>query len=178
MVGPKEFIFKITIIGNGSVGKTSMVRAFTERKFSENYIMTIGSNFSVHLIRKPDENIVVRLQLWDLAGQIHFKFVRPSFYRGAFGCVYVFDLTSRESYDAIDEWQKEFVTYNPDVPSILIGNKVDLNEDRVVSRKEGEILAEKMGVLYFETSAKDGTHIDKCFYDLNELLMDKHIRKP
>lgn len=175
-MAPREFIFKVVICGNGSVGKTSLVLQFTEHKFTENYIMSIGANFAIHLINKPDENLAIRLQLWDLAGQKHFTFVRPSFYSGAFAIVYVFDLTRRESFEAISDWKKEAERHTGDVPRLLIGNKVDLVEQRVVSRQEGEKLAEEIGAQYYETSAKDAINIDKAFYELNEILMDIHIR--
>lgn len=172
----REFIFKVVICGNGSVGKTSLVLQFTEHKFTENYIMSIGANFAIHLINKPEENLAIRLQLWDLAGQKHFTFVRPSFYSGAFAVVYVFDLTRRDSFESIEEWKKEAERYTGDVPRLLLGNKVDLAEQRVISKQEGEDLAKKIGAHYYETSAKDAINIDKAFYELNETLMDIHIR--
>ncbi len=172
----REYVFKVVVCGNGSVGKTSLVLQFTEHKFTENYIMSIGANFAIHLINKPEENLAIRLQLWDLAGQKHFNFVRPSFYSGAFAIVYVFDLTRRDSFDAIMNWKQEAERHTGDIPRILLGNKVDLTDQRVVSRQEGESLAQSIGALYYETSAKDAINIDKAFYELNENLMDVHIR--
>jgi Ras-related protein Rab-1A len=172
---PREFIFKIVLVGNGASGKTSLVLQYTEHKFSENYIMSIGANFAIHLIQKPEEDIAIRLQLWDLAGQKHFTFVRPSFYRGAFAIIYIFDLTLRESFEAIKGWKDEAERHTGDIPRLLLGNKVDLTEHRVISKKEGEQLAEEIGAMYFETSAKDAINVDQAFLDITDTLMKKHI---
>jgi len=172
---PKEYIFKIVLVGDGAVGKTSLVVQFTEHKFSENYIMSIGANFAIHLINIPEKNLAIRLQLWDLAGQRHFTFVRPSFYRGAFAVIYVFDISRRESFENIKNWKAEAEAHTGDVPRLIFGNKVDLVDQRVVSRKEAEELAKKIGAKYYETSAKEATNIDKAFSDLNDKLMKIHI---
>ncbi|UYP47742.1 hypothetical protein NEF87_004027 [Candidatus Lokiarchaeum ossiferum] len=177
MSGPKEYIFKVVVLGDGAVGKTSLVLQFTERKFNENYIMSIGANFAIKMINKPEENLAIRLQIWDLAGQKHFQFVRPSFYRGAFACIFVFDLTRRESYEHVKNWVEESEQYAPGVPRILLGNKVDLIEERVVSKTEGEALAQELRASYYETSAKEAKNVDICFDDLNNQLMDIHIWK-
>lgn len=172
---PKEYVFKVVVLGDGAVGKTSLVLQFTEKKFKENYIMSIGANFAIKMITRPEHNIAIRLQIWDLAGQQHFQFVRPSFYRGAFACIYVFDITRRDSYEHIKDWVKESEAYVPDVPRILLGNKIDLSDERVVSRSEGEILAKMIGAAYYETSAKENRNVDLCFEELNDNLMDIHI---
>ncbi len=177
MAGPKEYIFKVVMLGDGSVGKTSLVLQFTERKFNENYIMSIGANFSIKMISMPEHNIAVRLQIWDLAGQQHFQFVRPSFYRGAFACIYVFDLTRRESFNNITNWVEEAEQYTPGVPRILLGNKLDLSKERVVSYSEGEKLAEEINAGYFETSAKEAKNVDACFDSLNDTLLKIHVWK-
>ena len=92
----KSFIYKICVVGNGGVGKTSMVLRYCENSFKESYLMTIGSNFSTKTVELANyPQLQVKLQLWDLAGQKHFSFVRPPFYRGASGIIYVFDLTRR-----------------------------------------------------------------------------------
>ena len=177
MTGLKEYIFKVVVLGDGAVGKTSLVLQFTERKFNDNYIMSIGANFAIKMISKPEKNIAVRLQIWDLAGQKHFAFVRPSFYRGAFACIFVFDLTRRDSFEHVKNWVDESEQYVPGVPCILLGNKADLQEERVISKSEGEALAEELGASYYETSAKEAQNVDLCFHELNDRLMDVHVWK-
>ncbi|MHA1717934.1 MAG: Rab family GTPase [Promethearchaeota archaeon] len=171
----REYIFKIVILGDGKVGKTSMVLQYTEHKFNDNYIMSIGANFAIKMIHAKD-NTIIRLQLWDLAGQQHFQFVRPSFYRGAFAAIFVFDLTRRESFESIKRWKEECNQYIPGIPAVLVGNKSDLTEERVVSRREGQALSLEIGSdYYYETSAKTATNIEKLFIDVTDTLIEQHI---
>lgn len=170
----KNYILKICTVGDGSVGKTSMVLQFCEHKFQEHYIMTIGSNFAIKEITIPENKLSVKLQIWDLAGQQHFSFVRPPFYRGSSGVIYVFDLTRRESFENLKDWKKEVEQVIPNKPFVIVGNKVDLIDERVVSKKEGEELAASYGASYFETSAKTGEHLDEVFLTLvNAILFNK-----
>ncbi|MHA1805435.1 MAG: Rab family GTPase [Promethearchaeota archaeon] len=167
----KSFIYKICVLGDGGVGKTSMVLRYCENKFKENYIMTIGSNFAskkVVLEDYPEFN--VNLQLWDLAGQQHFSFVRPPFYRGASGLIYVFDLTRRSSFTNLAKWKEEAMkVLGSQKPNILIGNKLDLVRDgnREIGEKEGEALAKEFNALaYYETSAKENINVELVFKNL------------
>ncbi|GAG02762.1 unnamed protein product, partial [marine sediment metagenome] len=114
----KNYILKICVVGDGSVGKTSMVLRYSEKRFQERYIMTIGSNFALKKLTINDDT-TVKLQIWDLAGQQHFNFVRPPFYRGASGVIYVFDITRRQSFDGLFNWQKE-VESVIDKPFLLV----------------------------------------------------------
>ena len=163
----KSYIYKICIVGNGGVGKTSMVLRYCENSFKENYIMTIGSNFSTKTVDLVDyPQFQVKLQIWDLAGQKHFSFVRPPFYRGATGIIYVFDLTRRSSFSDLIEWRSEVEKVVTDKPSLLVGNKLDLAAvgKREVSEQEGYALKSEMGATkYFETSAKQGDSIEDLF---------------
>lgn len=177
MSGIREYIFKIVVLGDGQVGKTSLVLQYTEHKFNENYIMSIGANFAIKMIKAKD-NVVIRLQLWDIAGQKHFQFVRPSFFRGAFAAIFIFDLTSRESFDNIKKWKEESGQYVPGIPIVLVGNKSDLVEERVVPRRSGQALALEIGAdYYYETSAKTATNIEKLFIDITDTLIEEHINK-
>ena len=163
----KSYIYKICVVGNGGVGKTSMVLRYCENSFKESYLMTIGSNFStktVELANHPE--LQIKLQLWDLAGQKHFSFVRPPFYRGATGIIYVFDLTRRSSFADLLEWRDEVEKVIGQKPCILVGNKLDLAREgyREVADQEGEALKGEMHVMkYVETSAKEGDSVEDVF---------------
>jgi small GTP-binding protein len=171
----REYIFKVCVLGDGAVGKTSLVLQFCEKRFQESYIMSIGANFAIKLMNR--DKYLVRLQIWDLAGQKHFQFVRPSFYRGAFSAVFVFDITSRVSYENIPNWIEEARNYIPNVPYILVGNKIDLADERVVSKKEGQMLAEKIGALkYYETSAKSDLNIDDMFNNITDEIVRLNLK--
>jgi len=132
--------------------------------------MTIGSNFSTKSVKLKDyPNYEIKLQLWDLAGQKHFSFVRPPFYRGATGVIYIHDLTRRSSFENLTNWQAEVQKVIGEKTSILVGNKLDLaeNGEREVSKKEGEAFKEELGALsYYETSAKDGRHVEDIFKEI------------
>ena len=163
----KSFIYKICVVGNGGVGKTSMVLRYCENSFKESYLMTIGSNFSTKTVELADHpQLQVKLQLWDLAGQKHFSFVRPPFYRGATGIIYVFDLTRRSSFADLLEWRDEVEKVIGQKPSLLIGNKLDLAHQgqREVAAQDGEALKGEMHAMqYFETSAKEGDSVEEVF---------------
>ncbi len=163
-------------MGDGGVGKTSMVLRFCEDSFKENYIMTIGSNFSTKQIELEDyPNFAVKLQIWDLAGQKHFAFVRPPFYRGAGAIVYVFDLTRRSSFQNIPDWQDEVEkVIGQSKPSILVGNKIDLAVDdtREVGETDGEALKGEINASsYYETSAKEGIGVASLFNELTLAIL-------
>lgn len=166
----KSFIYKICVVGDGGVGKTSMVLRYCENAFKDNYIMTIGSNFSTKTLEFPEHpNILVKLQIWDLAGQKHFSFVRPPFYRGAGAIVYVFDLTRRSSFANLLEWREEVGKVVQDRPCILVGNKIDLavGDAREVGEQEGKALTEELSAFqYVETSAKENVMVEPVFKDL------------
>jgi small GTP-binding protein len=153
-------------VGDGGVGKTSMILKYTQNTFRENYIMTIGSNFATKTVDLPEyPNLRVKLQIWDLAGQQHFSFVRPPFYRGAASIIYVFDLTRKSSFSNLLNWKAEVEKVVNDKPYVLVGNKLDLTtRTRKVDKKDGESLKKKLNAIaFFETSAKEGIMIDDVF---------------
>jgi small GTP-binding protein len=178
MAATKSFIYKLCVLGDGGVGKTSMVLRYCENSFKENYIMTIGSNFStkqVDLDQYP--NYIVKLQIWDLAGQKHFSFVRPPFYRGSTALIYVFDLTRRSSFQNLLDWKAEAEkVLGDDKPTVLVGNKIDLAEQgaREVGEGEGEALKEELNAIaYYETSAKADVKVDPVFKDITLAILER-----
>nr|MDO8111080.1 GTP-binding protein [Candidatus Sigynarchaeota archaeon] len=176
----KSYIFKSIVVGDGAVGKTSLVMMFTEQKFQNQYIMTIGSNFALKLIpseilsTKAKEYPDVRLQLWDLAGQPHFKAVRHPFYKGSSGIIYVYDVTRPDTLEHLNGWRDEILKQVvPTTPCIVLANKIDMKNERKVSEKEGRALATAFGAGgYFETSAKDGVNVNIGFQTLARLIVD------
>ncbi|MHA1147232.1 MAG: Rab family GTPase [Promethearchaeota archaeon] len=171
----KSFIFKIVVVGDGGVGKTSLVLRYCENSFKENYIMTIGSNFSAKSVELPDyPQLAIKLQIWDLAGQKHFSFVRPPFYRGASGIVWTFDLTRRGSFQNLDNWKQEAEKVIGKRPSVLVGNKLDIADEglREISVVEAEAYKEELGAsAYYETSAKEGISVEGVFRDLTLAIL-------
>ena len=172
----KSFIYKVCVCGDGGVGKTSLVLRYCENSFKENYIMTIGSNFSTKTVDLEEyPNYTVKLQLWDLAGQKHFSFVRPPFYRGATAIIYVFDLTRRSSFANILEWKSEVEkVIGEDKPTVLVGNKIDLANqgNREVGEQDGIALQYELGAIdYYEASAKDGILVEPVFKDITLAIL-------
>jgi small GTP-binding protein len=139
--------------------------------------MTIGSNFAVKLVPFPQKNMVVRLQLWDLAGQTHFSFVRPTFYRGSTAAVFTYDITKRETFEHLKEWISEARQYIKEAPIVIVGNKIDLIDERVVSKREGEAFAQDIGALgFYETSAKTGENLDTMFNTLTNEVLEMQVK--
>ncbi|MFW9942009.1 MAG: GTP-binding protein [Candidatus Thorarchaeota archaeon] len=172
----RSFIYKVCVVGDGGVGKTSMVLRYCENSFKENYIMTIGSNFSTKQVDLEEfPNYIVKLQLWDLAGQKHFSFVRPPFYRGSTAVVFCYDLTRRSSFQNIPAWKSEVEKVIGDgKPYILVGNKIDLANqgNREVGETDGEALKEEINAIaYYETSAKENINVELIFKELTLAIL-------
>jgi len=137
--------------------------------------MTIGSNFSTKQVDLPDHpGFNVKLQIWDLAGQKHFSFVRPPFYRGATGIIYVFDLTRRSSFANLAQWKDEVEKVVGQKPALLVGNKIDLADEgkREVGSQDGEALKGELGAMtYYEGSAKEGQNVPAIFKDITLTIL-------
>ncbi|MFX0031932.1 MAG: GTP-binding protein [Promethearchaeota archaeon] len=166
-LGEKEaYTFKFVIVGDHEVGKTSIIRRFVERKFSADYRATIGLNILAHKFEFQGNEI--NLTLWDIGAQQYFKRFRKLYYSGAEAAFLVFDITNRSSFKNLEDWYKEVTEYieEQEIPMIIVGNKTDLDVQRVVSFNEGQELANSLsegGLSYTETSALNGTNISDAF---------------
>ncbi|MFX1563436.1 MAG: GTP-binding protein [Promethearchaeota archaeon] len=132
--------------------------------------MTIGTSFAVRNVDMG--NVVVKLQIWDLAGQPHFGSVRPLFYQGSTGIIYVYSVTDRASFEHLAGWMEEVRNHAGDISGILIGNKSDLTDERVVSREEALSFSKSVGLSYLETSAKTDLNVGDAF----RLIAEKIIK--
>jgi len=159
---------KVVMIGAGGSGKTALVNRFLTHKFSEEYIVTIGSQFAVKTVEVEAANgrcVVVKLLVWDLAGQQRFDFIRGSYYRGSKGALLVFDTTRKSTWLELPKWIKETEdALGERIPIILLANKVDLVEHRVITREMGEqfVLEHNLNG-YLETSALNGQNVEEAF---------------
>ncbi|MFW9999044.1 MAG: GTP-binding protein [Candidatus Hodarchaeota archaeon] len=167
------YVFKVIIIGPGAVGKTSLLHRFVENKFSFRYKLTIGADFLSKIIEyKPGTTI--KMQIWDIAGQDRYKFLRSSFFDGANGALIVFDLSRWHTFKELEEWLKDLRDYaGKDVPFILIGNKIDLIEkiDEFNQRESAQVFAKKEKTYYVETSAKTGENVEDAFLNLANRML-------
>ncbi|MCD6514845.1 MAG: Rab family GTPase [Candidatus Asgardarchaeum sp.] len=157
-------VIKVIVVGDGAVGKTSIVRRFTTEKFEKTYFPTVGANFYARYALVDNKRIV--LQIWDLAGQPRFNEVTQLFFRGARGVVYVFDRTRPITLKNLENWFNRIYNEIGKVPSVVAGNKTDL----VRSTNEYDDLAKRfsdiIGAQYFLTSAKEDINIEQLFIAL------------
>jgi len=158
-------LFKILLIGDSGVGKSSILLRFTDDEFSEKQLSTIGVDFKVKYVSLGGKR--VKLAIWDTAGQERFRTVTSSYYRGAQGVVLVYDCTSRRSFENVKLWLEEVKKYctNLDAVRMLVANKVDKGAEQV-SRDEGEQFAIDNSMLFIETSAKTRQGITHAFEEL------------
>lgn len=164
---------KLLLIGNSSVGKSSLLLRFTDDDFlsDEETTATIGVDFKVKQLEV--EGRKYKLSIWDTAGQERFRTLTSSYYRGAQGVILVYDVSSRASFQALDSWFRELSTYtSPEVIKMIVGNKLDIGDapsgraTREVSTEEGQRYAKTKGCLFLETSAKTNTGVFEAFSDL------------
>jgi len=170
MVGYNKFFYKVCIVGDSEVGKTTLLNQYLKRRFVPNAQRTIGSNFFVKYVKIPNVQNVLTLQVWDLAGQPRFRWVRYAFYKGAKGIVYTFDLTRKDTFDNLLTWKEEVESKIGVQPNILVGNKLDLLNSgaRIIRQEDTTNLKHVLTAreYYYETSAKLGTKVDDAFSKL------------
>ncbi|KAJ7302365.1 ras-domain-containing protein [Mycena albidolilacea] len=164
---------KLLLIGNSSVGKSSLLLRFSDEQWlpEDESSATIGVDFRVHKMDVKGKK--VKLSIWDTAGQERFRTITSSYYRGAQGIILVYDVSNRESFDALPRWYSELETYvNDKVVKILVGNKVDKEFSRQVPTSEAEAFATRMNSLFVETSAKTSVGVKEAFTEVVERIMD------
>ena len=174
----KNPLFKFIVIGESSVGKTCIIMRYTEDRFTDSFLTTVGVDFKVKEVSVDGQ--LVKLQVWDTAGQEQFHTITKSYFRGAHGILLCFDVSKLETFEKTHMWMDsihESASENVDV--VLIGNKNDISPDkRAVSFEEGSKLAEEYNIPYFETSAKTGDGISESFDALIRIVMSRKVTEP
>jgi len=172
-----KFTFKVVILGDGGVGKTSLLNKFIEKTFEQDYKSTIGTNI-MRVDYPVMENVTVGFALWDLAGQQFFQKVRQMYLQGCQAALFVYDVTRPETLYNLENWKNELhAVAGTDVKSLMVGNKTDLTEERQVTFEEGKKVADDLGMSYLETSAKTGENVNHAFGALAFLLIKDKITK-
>jgi small GTP-binding protein len=162
----KELLYKILLLGDSSVGKTCFLMRYSDNTFQEIHMSTIGLDYKLKNVQLDDGNIV-KIQIWDTAGQDRFRSITKNYYKGAHGIILIYDITSRKTYENIKNWVTQIKEEVSDkVNIILVGNKIDDEKNRKVSTEEGEKIAKENNFDFYETSAKTGINIDSTFNDL------------
>lgn len=173
-IGSYDYILKIMLIGNSGVGKSSLLLRFADDYFNPNFPSTIGIDYKVRTVNINGKT--VKLQIWDTAGQERFGRITMSYVRGAMGIIFVYDVTNQNSYNQISKWSLDIANYcNENVHKILIGNKSDLVEQRVIDYDQGLKLANQHQIKFFETSAKDGKSVNDSFMILAKDILQDYV---
>jgi Ras-related protein Rab-1A len=169
--------FKVIIIGDSGVGKSSILTMFCEKTIPDDYYnTTIGVDLFTKFININNKKI--KLQIWDTAGQERFRSITRSYYRGANGIIITYDITNKNSFDKVREWISEIEKNNNLNPIImLIGNKKDLDFKRAISYDVAKELADNLNIIYYEVSAMKNINIDECFNHLAQELYNDYEKK-
>ncbi|CAF0736680.1 unnamed protein product [Rotaria sp. Silwood1] len=167
-----DYLFKFLIIGSASTGKSCILHQFLENKFKHDSTHTIGAEFGSKVLTVGHKS--VKLQIWDTAGQERFRSVTRSYYRGASGALLVYDISNRESYNAITNWLSDVRTSaSPNIVIILCGNKKDLEEQRQVTYLEASRYAQEHDLMFLETSALTNENITESFLQCARIILTK-----
>lgn len=167
-----DLLFKLLLIGDSGVGKTCILFRFSDDAFTSTFISTIGIDFKIKTVELRGKKI--KLQIWDTAGQERFHTITTSYYRGAMGIMLVYDITNEKSFENIVKWLRNIDEHaNEDVEKMILGNKKDMADKRVVSTERGLAIAREHGIRFMETSAKENLNISQAFNELAEAILDK-----
>ncbi|KAL6051270.1 Ras- protein Rab-1A [Balamuthia mandrillaris] len=172
-----DHLFKILLVGDSGVGKSSLLLRFTDDMFQETFISTIGVDFKIRNVNIQDK--VVKMQIWDTAGQERFRTITSSYYRGAHGIIVVYDITDQVSFNNAKMWLNEIERYAcGSVTKLLVGNKADMEDKRAVPMATGKAFADQQGMLFSEASAKEGKGVEDAFMVLVKEIFDQRVQLP
>jgi len=165
-----DCVYKVLLLGDSTVGKTCFLKKYTDKTFQDVHMSTIGLDYRVKTMTLKSGK-VVKLQIWDTAGQDRFRAITKNYYKGANGIILIYDVTSIQTYENVKNWISQIrEEASPNVIIYIAGNKIDLEEERKIKTEEGQKLAEELGLPFFETSAKTGVNINESFEDLVEKI--------
>ncbi len=168
-----EMMIKVILIGDSGVGKTNIMSKYLKNQFMENSKATVGVEFGSKLFNHQGHKI--KAQIWDTAGQEKYNSLTSSYYRGAQGALVVYDITQKDSFEKVEKLVNDLREKSETkIYIILVGNKIDKEQNRIISKEEGENLAEKLKIDFCEVSAKSGDGIDNAFQKLIDKVYNIH----
>lgn len=167
-----DMLFKVLIVGDSGVGKSCLLIRYTDDAFSDCHIATIGVDFKIQTIQMDGK--LIKLNMWDTAGQERFRTITQAFYRGTHGVILVFDLTDMDTFTRLPTWLSEIERYTQQkVAMMLVGNKADLKDKRVVDFDVAQDYANKLAIPYLETSAKLSTNVEQAFLTMTAEMKNR-----
>ena len=172
----EELLYKILLLGDSSVGKTCFLMRYTDNTYQEIHMSTIGIDNKFKDVELEDGK-KVKIQIWDTAGQDRFRSITRNYYKGANGIVLIFDVTNKKSYENVKNWVKQIKEeVSSRVTIILVANKIDDVNHRIVTKEEGEKIANECGLMFFECSAKTGENIEHAFNELVKKTVENYSK--
>ena len=170
-----DYLLKYIIIGDSNVGKSNLLLRYIDNTFNEEYKLTIGVEFGEKTIEVKNKKY--KIQIWDTAGQENFRSITRTYYKNSVCALVVYDITRRETFDNVINWIEDCKMNSPKtIYIVLVGNKCDLEKDRQVSSEEGEEIANRFGLKFFETSALKTINVNEIFSESAEFI-DERINK-
>ncbi len=164
-----DFLFKLVFLGEGAVGKTSLVGRYVYDSFEGDYLATIGTH--IHVKSVQIEDTVVKLVIWDIAGQEDFKKLRKAYYQNSSGAFFVYDTTRPETLARLDDWVETLYSVTGKIPLVLVENKIDLPSE--IPEGKGQEMATKLGCAFVRTSAKEDQNVEEAFVELTKEILEK-----
>ena len=170
-----EMIYKIIVIGDPAVGKTSLLTNFCGDKFQFEYVPTVGVNITKEKLTVKNDmgkDTDVSLMIWDVAGQPQFYMLHRPYFNGADGMMLIYDVTRSSSFSNVNNWYSTAVKYGlSGIPRLLIGNKIDLKDEKKIILPMAEHLSQKLNAPFFESSASTGENVSEIFHKIGELTL-------
>jgi small GTP-binding protein len=171
-----DLMFKILLLGDSGVGKSSLLLRYTKHEFNVDMRSTIGVEFALKYLKM--DNFQLKVQIWDTAGMERYRSITSAYYKGAKGVIIVYDICREKSFENVDKWIEDFKSKaDEDAVILLIGNKNDLDDKREVNKEEAELKAQKNKFAFMETSAKDNNNVDKAFETLFKEIVKNYKDK-
>ena len=170
-----ETIIKLLLIGNSGVGKTNFIFRYVENSYTTAHLSTVGFDFKSKLTKLPKSKKTVKLQIWDTAGQEKYISVNKSLFLKVQGILLFYSVTDRESFEDIKKWIDIIKDTCYSLPIILIGNKIDDENNRIVSEVEGKKLAEQYKLEFMECSGKDNINVKEAFDKIGDIVIENNI---
>jgi len=172
-----DYLFKLLLIGDSGVGKSCLLLRFADDTYTDSYISTIGVDFKIRTIEL--EGKTVKLQIWDTAGQERFRTITSSYYRGAHGIIIVYDVTDADTFANVKTWLGEIERYAVDgVKRLLVGNKSDLVDKKVVDYNTAKDFADEVGIPFLEASAKSSSNVEQAFLTMSTQIKERVASTP